>query len=139
MKSKQQTYEDYLRYLQEPDYLTTAEVSRRSGAPESSVRRWRRGQNIPSEPQVLIETKRTYNTTRKTLRRLARELPDNIERFPDRCEHTFLEIAEILELRESQVRIIYLNATRKIKIILERKGVDIGLIPERLEELDHQF
>ena len=139
MKSKQQTYEDYLRYLQEPDYLTTAEVSRRSGAPESSVRRWRRGQNIPSEPQVLIETKRTYNVTRRSLRRLARKLPDDAERFPDRCEHSFLEIAKILNLREGQVRIVYLNAIRKIMIIMERKGIDIGLIPETMEDLRGEF
>ncbi len=54
-------------------------------------------------------------------------------------QHSFQEIAIILKLKPNQVKVCYLDATRKIKIILERRGIDIGLIPETLEDLRGQF
>jgi len=53
--------------------------------------------------------------------------------------YSFQEIAVKLKLKPNQVKVVYLNATRKIKIILERKGIDIGDIPERLDDLKGQF
>ncbi len=54
-------------------------------------------------------------------------------------QYSFQEISVILKLKPNQVKILYLDATRKIKIILERRGVDLGCIPETLEDLNGQF
>jgi hypothetical protein len=132
-KSKAELYQLYLNYLDEPTDITIAEASRRSGASESSIRRWRRGISIPPEPAVMIEcSNKDYNRQRTILRNQARKLAD---KHTNRFEHSFSEIAIMMNLTATQVKIIYLNAIRKIKIGLDRKGIDIGYIPETIEDL----
>ena len=132
-KSKAELYQLYLNYLDEPTDITIAEASRRSGASESSIRRWRRDTSIPTEPAVLIEcSNKDYNRQRTILRNQARKLPD---KHTNRFEHSFSDIAKIMNLTTTQVKILYLNAIRKIKIGLDRKGIDVGSIPETIEEL----
>jgi len=54
-------------------------------------------------------------------------------------QYSFNEIAIIMKLRPNEVKVIYLNAVRKIKIILERRGIDIGMVTETMEDLRGEF
>ena len=139
MKTKRQIYESYKLYLAEPlkDVLTTAELARRCNISESTVRRWRRGQNIPTEPITLIESHNgNYNKQRTYLRNKARRLSDGYTRLNQhKIYMSFEEVAEILGLTIFQTKVIYLNALRKLKIGFEKNGIDLGSIPEEVEDI----
>jgi len=53
-------------------------------------------------------------------------------------EHTFAEIAQILNLKPNEVEIIYINASRKLQIIFERKGIKLDIEQTR-ESMEGQF
>ncbi len=121
--------------------ISNREVGRQLDICHTTIAKWVSGIE-PARPQTdarLLQESRRKRKVRKMERNEAINMSVVDLNKDYGYEYSFSEIAIKLNLTDKQVKICYLNATRKIKIILERKGVDIGLIPERLEELDHQF
>jgi len=133
MRTKTQIYKIYTIWRNElkSQNLSNRAVGKALKVCHSTVAKWTAGIE-PEKPQECARLVRESDRKRRA-RRHAKTLTSNHNKYG--YEHSFEEIAHIMGLKPNEVKVVYLNATRKIKIIMERKGIDIGLIPETREEL----
>ena len=137
MRNKSEIYALYTRWSADirGQHLSNREVGRILNVHHKTVAKWVDGiiPDSPQENRVLNkEAKR-----KRVARRDASKLVNKHQQYGH--EHSFQEISVIMGLKPNEVKVLYLNATRKIMIIMERKGIDIGLIPETLEDLHGEF
>jgi len=137
MRNATQIYNLYRIWLVKYKHqgLSNRETGRILEVHHKTVAKWVAGIE-PIKPQTCKRL--TKESTRKRrARRTADKMVINHRKYG--YSHTFKEISVIMELKPNEVKVVYLNAIRKIMIIMERRGIDIGLIPETLEDLRGQF